>query len=192
MTSRLNCTSCDALLPDTIFRRREEVRCSCCGSRITVYLFPAMERTAEKGQAAPVLLSAGEAGCFYHPGKQALRPCDECGRFLCSLCDLEVDDQHICPGCLSGGKNKSGSKDGNNPPGLVSERMVYDRMALALAVYPIPGFWLTVFTAPAALYLTIRHYRSPGSLLGVSKFRFWMAGLFSSLQIIGWLAVLFF
>ena len=38
---------------------------------------------------ADALLSEGESSCFYHPNKRAVVPCDQCGRFLCTLCRVD-------------------------------------------------------------------------------------------------------
>ena len=39
----------------------------------------------------------GEASCYFHAHKRAAVPCDGCGRFLCSLCDLNFfSDEGVC------------------------------------------------------------------------------------------------
>ena len=45
---------------------------------------------------------------------------------------------------------------------------------------------ITLITAPMALFLAIRYWNAPRSLIHRTKVRFIFAILFSSLQIVGW------
>jgi hypothetical protein len=47
-------------------------------------------------------------------------------------------------------------------------------------------YMLAIFLAPAAIYMAIRHWNSPGSLLGVSKARFVIAILIACLTLLIW------
>ena len=112
-----------------------------------------------------------QASCFYHSQKKAVVPCAYCGRFLCALCDVEWDGKHLCPACLETGKKKG--KIINHE----RRRVLYDVL-----------FWFTLFTAPIALYIAIRHWNSPTSIVGRSKIRFVLAIMLSGLQILAWIA----
>jgi hypothetical protein len=62
-----------------------------------------------------------------------------------------------------------------------------DVLAFQLAVIGIVIFYFGIITAPIALFVAIRHWKTPGSLVhGASKWRFIAAILLASLQIIGW------
>lgn len=123
-------------------------------------IFPAFRRPAVVGKAAEAIVAAEDAGCFYHPQSRAAVPCDLCGRFLCALCDLELNGQHVCPGCLETGRKK---KTMQNYDG---DRVIYGRMALLLAVLPF-FFWpITILTGPAAVFFAIYGWRKPRSLTG--------------------------
>jgi hypothetical protein len=50
--------------------------------------------------------------------------------------------------------------------------MRYDKIALGLATAPVLFWVVTIFTAPAALYVAIRYWRAPGSL--VRRWRPWL------------------
>jgi hypothetical protein len=126
-----------------------------------------------------------EAECFYHPGKKAVIHCATCGRFLCSLCDADMGGEHVCFSCLESGRKKHKRLD------LEKQRTLWDNLALNLALYPLLFFWITIVTAPAALYLSIRHYNSPSSIIPRTKIRYWLAGIFSTLQILGWVFWIF-
>jgi hypothetical protein len=137
-------------------------------------------RKAAAGPNAETLIVESESGCFYHPQKKAVRPCDGCGRFLCSLCDCELNGQHFCPSCLESGKTKGKIKS------LDQQRTLYDSVALSLAVYPILIFYFTIITAPMALFVAIRYWKAPPSLVRRSKARFIAAIIVALLQLAGW------
>lgn len=122
----------------------------------------------------------GESSCFYHPQKKAVLPCDGCGRFVCALCDCQLNGQHFCPVCLETGKTKGKIKS------LDNQRTLYDRIALSLAIYPLLIFYFTLITAPMALFVAIRYWKSPPSLVRRGKIRFVVAIIFALLQIAGW------
>ena len=79
------------------------------------------------GSIGEAIVVEGEAACFYHPGKRATVPCGVCGRFLCALCDLELNGRHVCPACLETSRRKGDLRN------LDTRRMLYDSAALSLA-----------------------------------------------------------
>lgn len=176
----LACTGCRAPLPAATLASLRPSACGSCGALLSVEVFPALLRPLEPGRAADSVVVESDSGCFYHPQKKAMVPCDICGRFLCALCDVEIAAQHLCPACLDSG-TKSGRLES-----LDNQRTLHDRLALSLAIYPMLFFYFTVLTAPATLYVTLRYWKSPGSLLPHTKVRFVIAALLASLQIAGW------
>jgi hypothetical protein len=173
------------------FLNIEEFReCPSCASKLRVELFPAYFREAQKGSAGEALLADTEASCFYHPQKRAAVVCSECGRFLCLLCDLEVEGKHFCAGCLETAKEK------NKIASIENRRTMYDSMALHLAVWPVVlviTIYFTFITAPLAIYFAIKHWRTPSSLVRKpSKWRFVVAMIMAGLQIVAWLVLLGF
>jgi len=160
--------------------------CPDCGNGTMVELYPAMFHPVGTGSAGERIASPEEAACFYHPQKRASVPCDSCGRFLCALCDVELNGQHLCPNCIQSGKKKGKLKN------LENERVLYDRVALGAAILPVLTiiFWfLTIVTAPIALFIAIRHWKSPSSIVPrYTKTRFVIAIILSLLQIGGWTA----
>jgi hypothetical protein len=89
--------------------------------------------------------------------------------------------QHFCPACLETGKKKGKIKR------LENERVLYDDLALALAVLPLLIFYFTLVTAPIALYIAIRYWNSPRSIVRrQTHWRFVIAIIFATLEIAGW------
>jgi hypothetical protein len=172
------CPSCKARLPPDFFNLQHFVSCPSCEATFRIRVFPALTRPATPSVAAPIL-AEGESSCFYHPHKRAIVSCERCGRFLCALCDIEVGETHRCPGCLS-------KKAGAAQPEMAKSRTLYDGIALALATFPLIAWPFTVITAPAAMYMTIRYWRTPVSIFPRTKIRFILAFLFAAVQVGGW------
>ncbi len=178
-SSVVTCSKCKATLPTEVFNVPQFTPCPSCRKLIRVEVYPALFRPVSLPQAEQVILE-GEAGCFYHPHKKAVTPCDGCGRFLCALCDVELAGQHLCTACLESGKKKGKLKS------LETKHVRYDRIALGAATLPMLLCWTSLIGAPIALYIAIRYWKEPCSILGGSKASFITAIVLASLQIIGW------
>ena len=176
----LSCPRCRAALPESFFDAAELQPCPSCLARVRVEAFPALLSGPRVGSAGETLLIEGESSCFYHPAKRAAAACESCGRFLCALCDVDLNGRHLCPGCVESGQRKGKLKQ------LENRRTLYDSLALKLALLPLLIFYLTIFTAPATLYVVIRHWRSPGSIVRRGRWRMVLAGLIALLELGGW------
>ena len=176
---QIYCTKCRTPLSAGFYNIPNFVDCPSCGVPIRIDIFPAFLK-GDQGGSTGEAVNGEEASCFYHPGKKAAIACDHCGRFLCDLCDIQFGSEHICSSCLESGKKKGKIVN------LERHRTLYDRITLKLAIYPLFIFYFTIITAPITLYLVIRHWKSPRSILGGGRVRFVMAGLISLLEIAGW------
>lgn len=174
------CPQCQARLYEGVFNQPEMRPCRSCQTPLRIEVFPAFFRKITPGQSAEAVMVEGESSCFFHPQKKAVTPCAGCGRFLCALCDCEFHGQHFCPACLEAGKTKGKIK------ALDNERTRYDYIALQLAFLPILIFYFTLITAPVALFIAIRHWKTSCSLVQRSRPRFLVAIVVSALQIAGW------
>ena len=174
----IECPQCHAHLKREFVNSNDFLQCPQCRRSIEVFIFPALFQQPKPFIAAQPLIIDDQANCYYHPDKKAVILCASCGRFLCSLCDIEFDQEHLCPACLQSGTRKKKIRN------IDSEEICYDKIAFAVAVYPIITFVFTLITAPIAVYLSIRYWNTR-SLSG-SKFRFVFAFLIGSAQIIGW------
>lgn len=124
--------------------------CGGCDSTMEVVTFPALQVTSPRQVSPEARLDESEGGCFFHPQSKAHLPCEVCGRFLCSLCDLEVQGIHLCPACLESGRHRQ------NLEILVHKRFIPDRAAMILCIYPLLFSPLLIFTAPVSLYFAVR------------------------------------
>lgn len=181
MASRIvTCVKCQATLLGEGFNSGSLQPCPACRTPIRVDVFPALFKAMERGSGAETLLTADEASCYYHPQKRAAVSCESCGRFLCALCDVELNGQHLCPNCLDAGRKKGKLKN------LENERTLYDNIALSLAVLPLLIWPFTLITAPAAIFVALRFWNAPSSLVPRTKTRFILAILFALAELGGW------
>lgn len=97
-----------------------------------------------------------EATCFFHDANQAAIACGRCGRFLCHLCDIEVEGQHQCPACFESALQQQ------TLASLRQEDTLFDSMAMAAGAC---SWVLTLFSwfiaVPAVAYWTIAKWNSP-------------------------------
>lgn len=183
----IGCPVCTRALPPDTWNLTYETYCPTCRTPVNVLVFPALLR--EEGGAIPQLaVEGGEATCFYHARKKAAVPCDQCGRFLCSLCQVELSGQNWCPSCIELHRRQGKLAT------LDSRRTLYDNIALVLAFAPVVTviFWfMSLVAAPAALFVIFRHWRSPSSVVPRTKVRFVIAGVAALLELGGWIFVAF-
>jgi len=180
----LTCPKCQAALPLEADPAPAQA-CPSCARPIERLVFPAYYRPPAIGKAAQTLLTTEDASCFYHPQSRAQVPCDLCGRFLCALCDVELQGKHLCPSCLDAGGKKKRIRN------LENERVLYGGTASLLALLPMILFWpLTIITGPIAVFLAIYGWRKPRSLVRPGTFSFIVAILFGLAQTILWILVI--
>ena len=185
MNALIQCHACQAWLLEGVFNQPKLSPCPACGTPLQIEVFPALFRRINPGQSGETIMIEGESSCFYHPQKKAVLPCQGCGRFLCALCDCELNGQHFCPACLETGKTKGKIKS------LEDQRKLYDGIALSLAVYPMLIFYFTIVTAPVALFVAIRYWNAPRSIVHRTKIRCVAAIVLALMQMAGW-GLLFF
>ncbi len=165
------CPTCNSALPERFFRHPSvQGSCAGCATDLSVTLFPALFRPRGKIDAPSLLSAEGEASCYEHPGKRAVALCNKCGRFLCALCEVEVDAKIWCPSCLVSGDS------GGPIQALQKQRTLFDSIALALATLPfLLFFYPSIVSAPVVVYLAIRYWKRPSSIIPRGKWRFVLA-----------------
>jgi len=150
--------------------------CVNCNAEYEVRAFPAIAGVATSLIPSDLAIGEGEASCFQHASKKAVASCHQCGRFLCALCRMETDELIWCPTCLVSGISK------RKVNVLETQRTLYDSVALGLAALPLLIFYIAFFTGPVALFLSIRFWRRPTSLIPRTKWRLVVAMLLGILE----------
>lgn len=182
------CEKCHTPIDIKHMNSEKFIPCIKCKTPLRTDIFPAAVRTDSTEGKPEALFVSDDAGCFYHPGKKAVVPCAGCGRFLCSLCDIDMDGKHICFPCMESGQEKQASQR------LETHRFLPDSLAIRLSIIPplsIVFSFFSCITAPLSIYYALRHWKSPGSITPRhKKWRFILTLLFSSAQIAGWTAII--
>lgn len=176
----LKCPTCESKISLERINEKDFTDCPGCKRLGRFEVYPALFRELVATKLDMPVVVAGESTCFYHEDKKASVPCSNCGRFICKLCDIDFDGQHLCPGCF----DHTSQKDDN--ANLKKESLQYDEVALALAFFPIIIWPLTFVTAPMAIYMVFRYWNKSKSVLPRTKFRFILAFIFALGQIGMW------
>lgn len=159
--------------------------CPSCGAMSWTRLYPAFFAPGFVDEPQRVLVD-GSSECFHHPGRAAVAACQRCGRFLCSLCVVDFGGEQICPSCIAARREKGAMRE------LDQRRILYDHIALSLAIVSIFISCFSIVTAPASLYMAIRHWKTPCSIVSPLRTRinFVLSILISSGVLFVWLLIL--
>ncbi len=171
---RVSCNNCNAVFPDwAIERFGDRLTCGNCSVVNYVEIFPSILKEPEKGKRGERVLGE-EAACFRHPGHAAVVACDNCGIYLCALCDLEIDGQHLCPDCLNNGQEKIKT--------LRDKTTLHDDIALSLAVLPIIMSFMMIITAPATIIYSLVCWNKMNTPYKRNRWRFVAAIIIASIE----------
>ena len=173
------CCRCDVLMPGWEAGGVEETRCPFCGAESIVRVFSALF-AGRSGGVTAIDAAEGEAACFDHPGKRAAAHCSQCGRFLCQLCSVDFRGSTWCPSCITAGFAKKSTAE------MEQSRTLYDSFALVLALGPLLFWPATVFTAPATIFVSVRYWKEPLSIVRRTRWRFVAASLVAAAELGGW------
>jgi hypothetical protein len=180
METVISCLRCKQPLNRMVWNTHALVSCPACRSQFQADVYPAAERPVSSGAAGQAVQTDKEAGCFYHPRKKAILPCSTCGRFLCALCDIEFNGAHLCPQCFEKGKAD------RKIQGLENRRVCYDKIALYVALSSMLLYWLSLLSAPIVLFMTVRYWKTPRSIVSRSKIRWIAAAGLAGIQLLLW------
>jgi hypothetical protein len=180
MPGHLTCPHCSGPLSVDLFGGGRSGRCPACHSQVEAYIFPEFHKAAS-ARSEIHLAQELEAVCYFHSRYRAKNPCDNCGRFLCEICAINVGNRELCAECLSQLRKQ------RNETGLVHYAALFDNVSLFLVTAPVITifFWfLTIFSAPVSLFLSFYYWQRQWSLLPRSHVRFTLA-ILVSLTLIG-------
>jgi len=180
----IRCPACNVALDKETGHLEELSPCPACGALLQIEIFPALNRRIEQGKAAESLLVDDDSSCFYHPTKKAVVCCEGCGRFLCSLCQVELENCNLCPSCLEGGR------EGDLPRLLHNRHFLHGEVALALSIFPLLFIFPTIVTAPAVLFYVIWFWKDYSGVLSQQRLKMILAFLLASSQVLLWILII--
>ncbi len=177
----LGCVKCDTPYDLSRYSEDRVISCPNCRREHELHLYPAYFRESLPVAGSEAKLLESEASCFHHPDKRAIVSCETCGRFLCDLCRVEFEETELCLSCFEVLRKTEGVLK------LQRRRILWDNIALSLAVLPILIWFITIVTAPVALFITFRHWRERStSIVPRTRFRYVLASIIAGLQLLGW------
>ncbi len=176
-----HCPDCKRKLPAAAWLNDLQAHCPHCDKDLEFVPFPAL--TAVRAVARSETATLGDdATCFFHATNRADAVCSGCGRLVCSVCAVDFAGRCLCPSCIA-----------NRPaaaPEVVKSRILWDSLALMLAVLPPALFVTWVFsavTAPAAVAVAIYGWNKPCSLVRGSRVRLVIAMILGGAETIAWI-----
>jgi len=188
MLAKLTCPHCSESLPIDLFVAGQAGRCPACNSQVEAYIFPEFHKDSSIPPEIR-LAPEHEAACYFHSRYRAVNPCDNCGRFLCEICTINVGSRQLCAECLSQLRKQ------RNEAGLVHHSALFDNVALFLVTAPVITVFfcfLTILSAPVSLFLSVYYWSRQWNLLPRSHFRFVLAILLSLLLIAFWVFLIYY
>ncbi len=189
-------------MPEQLFRQNGSASCSLCKKVVHALILPSFYKSPFL--APPSLPSdppaQGEASCFYNPTRRATKCCDHCGVYISDAWAAQWGSQTVCLKCLEELRSKNGNTQ------FEAKRILWDNVALIFSVGPwliaIALFMtlilymfsplvimLTTLTAPTAIFIALRYWNAPRSLVPRGRGRLVWATVFAVLQLIGWVAL---
>ncbi len=179
----ISCKKCGCSLSETLVNTDGFVFCPACAVPFIVRVYPAASATVSVDQGPDAARKEEQAGCFYHPGRPAEVVCAGCGRFICALCEVDLQHRHFCPACVRQQMEKEESAE------IVRAHVRFDKIAFYLAIVPLFVWPATLLTGPAAMIMGIRYWNRPVSLVTTGRPRLAAAVLVGGLQTLGWLSL---
>lgn len=143
-------------------------------------LFPRLFHVfSREGADAPA--GEGEATCSFFPELRAEIECEECGSFMSRRASIRWEERNLCLPCLHR------LREVEKVPSCLARAGLRDRQALAMVTLLAP---LSLFTAPIALYLLLRHRKEQIGFVPRGRAVWWIAFLLSVAWLIAWLVII--
>ncbi|HBC86137.1 MAG TPA: hypothetical protein DCZ94_04195 [Lentisphaeria bacterium] len=172
------CVKCKTALPMDVVLEYGSCKCPACGRKHAIEIFPAILKSPEKGVAPEKIISEGDSSCFYHQGNAASSICGTCGCYLCSLCNIEIEDKHYCPKCFKTSKDNIGT--------LNSRTVLYDEILLSLSVLSFLICYLGLALSPIVIIAAFFLWKKMKTPYPRNRWRFVVAVILSVLQLLLW------
>lgn len=172
------CPKCKTMLVLEGDQASHQLVCRYCQSKLFFNVYPAITVEAEQGKEAEKVVLDEDASCFFHEDKLAVVTCDQCGAYLCNLCDIPVEGNHYCSTCFKKAKEGFAS--------MKNRTILYDDLCLFVALISFVMWPVTLITAPAVFIASIVFWKKVETPYPRWRWRFVMAMFVSLLTMIGW------
>lgn len=175
------CLKCGKNIPWHVVNPAGSTRCPHCKRPQRIFVFAAAYRALFDDRPGGREALQEEATCYFFPDRRADYVCAISGRFICEKAATDWEGQKVSVDSLLRLREQEGTEK------LQTKSILYDDIALSLAIFPILFFPFTLFSIPTVFYLAIRYWRAgPTSLLRRSRWRYLLAILLTLPQIVVW------
>lgn len=143
------CPKCGGTFRLKDYLGKNTIRCKSCNTEVNVNIFPSLFQPIKKGQSAEKVVEELESSCFNHVEKKAVSICDDCGIYICALCEIDRGEKKICSACFNQ------SLVGEKADELTRDYRQYSK----IGAYLLWGMLFTYgITAPISLFYSIKNY----------------------------------
>ncbi len=179
--AEVRCALCNFPRPVNDLMAAGQGTCPRCKRQSITVAFPALVGGGRPPALPDDPPREGEAACFYSAGRRATRECGHCGVLISDAWAAQWGSDTVCLKCLEHLRQKG--EDSR----FQSNRVLWDNIALTLSLLPFTFilWWSVIFTAPAALFIAIRHWNSPRSIVPRGRARLVIAIILAFLQVCG-------
>ena len=175
---QLQCGNCQTWWSPEVAQQVSRLACPNCSALTQIAVFPALTR--KNPDTAPKTTTGEQSTCFFHATKVAERACDQCGRFMCGLCDIHLENHHLCPNCLEKNLERGDVQQ------FDKEFTYYDTIAFGFALVSVILVYLGVVTASISLFITLRYWKKPVSMAPRGKWRYVASAILATLILSLW------
>jgi hypothetical protein len=148
----VRCPWCRHPLEHAALTTNPALACPNCSNVFEAVRFdppPLSLLVAELGTTGP----EGGQPCGLHSRNAAIAGCERCGAFVCALCEVNVDDRTLCPGCF----DRLAGED--LLPGIRPSFKNYPGLAGLAAGLGCLVYFFSIFFGPLAIYYGVRGLR---------------------------------
>ncbi len=155
----------------------DTIKCHGCGKKNKIVIYDAILKELNQGEKICTITEEDDANCYKHQKNLAVKACDHCGAYICSLCDIEIHGEHICPDCFNN-QQKSQSNSKSN--------FMHAQLAFILSIAQVFIWYLIpIFSIGIIIYSIIFWKKDKNPYGKSSKIFFILAILISLIALIG-------
>ena len=122
----------------------------------------------------------GESSCFYHPQKKAVCPARDAAAFYARCAIANYTASITVPRAWRRAAARAKSRTSK------TSACATTASRSSLAVLPMLVFYFTIITAPDSLFVALRYWNAPLSIVRRTRIRYVLALILATLQFVGW------
>ncbi len=154
----------------------DTIICHGCGKKNKVVIYDTILKELNQGEKICTVTEDDDANCYKHQKNLAVKSCEHCGAYICSLCDIEVNGKHICPDCFNNQQNSPSNGKSN---------FMHAQLAFILSIVQVFIWYLIpIFSIGIIIYSIIFWRKDKNPYSNSSKIFFVLAILISLIALI--------